>query len=153
MAASVVVANSDGVYSEKSLIAYLVLNSNAEQPTGGELRAYLQEKLPDYMVPSQFVALPEFPLTANGKVDRKTLTATEKKRSDLSETFLAPRDVLERQLASIWEEILKTHPIGVRDNFFELGGNSLSGVRVVAQVLSDVGQETASGSAIPKCNY
>src|SRR5262249_13203769 len=96
-------------------------------------RTYLKEKLPDYMVPSGFVVLDEFPLSPNGKVDRHKLPAPDQTRPE-EEGFVAPRDELELQLCRLWEEILGVQPIGVMDNFFELGGHSLLAVRLFAQI-------------------
>jgi surfactin family lipopeptide synthetase C len=84
------------------------------------------------MVPSAIVLLPSLPLASNGKVDRQSLPAPGTTRADGD--CVAPRDVTERQLAQIWEEILGVHPVGVTDNFFELGGHSLLAGRLLARV-------------------
>ncbi|WP_421655811.1 amino acid adenylation domain-containing protein [Leptothermofonsia sp. ETS-13] len=119
---------------DQRLVAYLTIQGNLS-PTPLELRQFLKQKLPGYMVPAAFVVLEALPLTPNGKVDRRALpvldlSSSEGDRSD----FVAPRDELERQLTEIWETVLQVKPIGIRDNFFELGGHSLSAVRVWAQV-------------------
>jgi thioesterase domain-containing protein/acyl carrier protein len=118
---------------DKRLVAYLVIGDSSTAGVS-ELRSYLKEKLPDYMVPSSFVVIDELPLTPNGKVDRQRLPAADPSRPELEEGFVAPRDELERQLSNLWEEILSVRPIGVTDNFFELGGHSLLAVRLFAQI-------------------
>jgi amino acid adenylation domain-containing protein/thioester reductase-like protein len=89
------------------------------------LRASLQEKLPNYMLPSAFVFLEQMPLTLNGKVDRRSLPAPPLLRLDLGGTYIPPAPGTEQQLADIWAEVLGIEPIGRHDNFFELGGDSL----------------------------
>jgi amino acid adenylation domain-containing protein len=105
----------------------------------GPLQRYLQEQLPEYMMPAAFVVLDELPITPNGKLDRRALPAPDRVRSNVDGDFIAPRDSLERELAGIWEEILGVRPIGVRDNFFLLGGHSLAVVRMTAQVEKRLG--------------
>jgi amino acid adenylation domain-containing protein/thioester reductase-like protein len=98
------------------------------------LRNFLQQRLPDYMVPSAFVIMDSLPLTPNGKIDRRALP--EPKQQDLStrKNFIAPRTAVEQKLASIWQQILGIEVIGVTDNFFELGGHSLLVAQLVANV-------------------
>ncbi|HEY0605532.1 MAG TPA: condensation domain-containing protein, partial [Herpetosiphonaceae bacterium] len=98
-----------------------------------ELRNYLKGKLPEYMVPSAFVVLPAFPLTPNGKVDRKALPAPDSARPDLRAAYVAPRNEDEQRLAEIWAQVLGVEQVGVQDNFFDLGGDSLLAIRVVAK--------------------
>ncbi len=107
--------------------------------TTGELRSFLQTKLPAYMIPGAFVFLNALPLTPVGKVDRRALPSPEDARSETEREFVPPRDALETQLVRIWEEVLDIQPIGVLDDFFELGGHSLLAVRVIAQVEQAVG--------------
>jgi len=129
---TVVIAQEDAP-SDKRLVAYVVANEGHE-PTVSELRRFLKEKLPEYMVPSAFVMLEAVPLTPNGKVDRCGLPAPDTSRRGLEEGFVAPRDTIELQLAQIWEDVLNVHPVGVRDNFFDLGGHSLLAVNLVAKI-------------------
>jgi thioesterase domain-containing protein/acyl carrier protein len=105
-----------------------------------ELKRWVKERLPDYMVPSVFVVLDSFPLTPNGKVDRRALPAPEFTRDSKA---AAPRDELERLLSDIWQRVLGIEPIGIRDNFFELGGHSLAAVRLMAEI------QKASGKTVP----
>ena len=99
-----------------------------------ELRDFLKQKLPDYMVPSAFVFLKSLPLTPNGKVDRAALPAPEDTRPDLQKVFVAPRTPVERELAGIWASLLKVSAVGVHDNFFDLGGHSLLATQVVSRM-------------------
>jgi len=96
------------------------------------LRQYLQDRLPDYMIPSAFILLERFPLTANGKVDRMALPEPERSRS-LEEVYLPPKSQEEQVLAGIWSEVLGIERIGVRDNFFVLGGDSIRSIQVLAR--------------------
>src|SRR5262249_38805558 len=103
-------------------------------PALEELRDFLRQRLPGYMVPSAFVLLPSLPLTPSGKVDRRALAAMELGRPVLAAAFTAPRDSLEQALASIWCDVLKLDRVGVHDNFFDLGGDSLLSLQVVARI-------------------
>jgi amino acid adenylation domain-containing protein len=116
---------------DKRLVAYVSCNQE-QLLTVGELRSFLQNKLPKYMIPVAIVLLLALPLTPNGKVDRRALPAPN--RNYLEAGFVAPRDPLELQLVQIWEKILNVHPIGVQDNFFDLGGHSLVAVRLMSQI-------------------
>ena len=119
---------------EKQLVAYVVDGAGEGGVDVAELRQYVRERLPEYMLPASFVLLESLPLKPNGKVDRQQLPALEKSRSEIGATHVAPRDRLELELTRIWEETLRTQPIGVRDNFFELGGHSLTVVRMFAAI-------------------
>jgi amino acid adenylation domain-containing protein len=129
---TVVLARED-ISDEKRLVAYIIPDQK-QAPRISELRSFLNKKLPDYMVPSAFVTLDALPLTPNGKVDRRMLPVPEMVRPDLEKAFVAPRDMLELQLTTIWEQVLGLQSVGVRDNFFELGGHSLLVVRLFAQI-------------------
>jgi amino acid adenylation domain-containing protein len=99
-----------------------------------ELRAYLGDKLPEYMVPAAFVVLDALPLTPNGKIDRKSLPSPAEMRPIIGGTFVAPRSPLEQGIASIWAEVLGLPRVGIHDNFFDLGGHSLLATQVVSRV-------------------
>ncbi len=99
-----------------------------------QLRLFLKDKLPEYMVPSAFVVMESLPLTPNGKIDRRALPAPNQDRPSLGELFVAPRNAIEKQLASIWSQVLDIQPIGIHDNFFDLGGHSLLVAQMVSQV-------------------
>src|SRR5262249_53999640 len=117
----------------KRLIAYLVADSD-RIPSTTQLREYLAQRLPDYMVPAVFMTLDAFPLTANGKVDRRALPAPDQSRPELDNQFSEPRPGSESQLAAVWSELLGVDRVGRHDNFFELGGHSLIGTQVVSRV-------------------
>src|SRR6185369_14782122 len=122
---------------EGRLVAYVVTGRAA-----AELRRSLQERLPDYMVPSAFVALAALPLTPNGKVDRKALPAPERQGSpSFPETGFAPRTPVEEILAGIWAEVLGVDRVEVNDHFFELGGHSLLATQVASRLRSALGVE------------
>lgn len=105
-----------------------------------QIRERVKEKLPEYMIPSAYLFLDGLPVTSNGKVDRRALPLPELTREG-ERQYLAPRDLVEMQLAQIWEELLGTRPIGVTDNFFELGGHSLLAVRLIMQIKEQFQQE------------
>ncbi len=90
-----------------------------------QLRTTLRDKLPEFMVPSEFVILDALPLTPNGKIDRKALPAPEKRRRDVQEAFVAPENDIEKAIASVLQEMLNIEKIGTRDNFSDMGANSL----------------------------
>jgi acyl carrier protein len=90
-----------------------------------ELRGYLRDKLPDFMVPSAFVVLPSLPLTPNGKIDRKALPAPESSRQGTGQAFIPPSNEIEQKIAAVWQELLRLEQVGTNDNFFDLGANSL----------------------------
>jgi acyl carrier protein len=125
--AVVVRGEADG---QQRLVAYVVGRDG--RPSAEELRGYLTERLPEYMVPAAFEFLDTLPRTPNQKVDRRALPAPTRSASD--GRHIAPRDELERQLAAIWERELNIAPIGLTDNFFHLGGDSLLAVRLFSQI-------------------
>jgi len=128
----VVVARED-VPGDKRLFAYVVPNQE-QVSTAKELRRFLKDKLPDFMMPSAFVLLDKLPRTPNGKVNRRALPVPDKARPDLEETFVAPRTPVEEVLVGIWAEVLGLDRVGVQDNFFELGGHSLLATQVISRV-------------------
>jgi len=136
---AVVLAPEDAP-GEKRLVAYVVAEREP-LPTTADLRSFLKEKLPAYMVPAIFVLLDALPLMPNGKVDRRALPAPDRARPESEKSFVAPRDDLELQLTHIWEEVLGVRPVGVRDNFFELGGHSLLAARLFAAIENRLGKK------------
>jgi acetyltransferase-like isoleucine patch superfamily enzyme/acyl carrier protein len=134
---SIVLARED-TPEENRLVAYLVAEGE-ERPTVNELRGALREKLPDYMVPSAFVFMDKFPLTANGKIDKKALPKPDTDRPDLQDVFVAPRTETEKTLARIWSEVLGIEKIGIHDDFFDLGGHSLSTLSVTSLINAHYG--------------
>ncbi|MEA5621857.1 non-ribosomal peptide synthetase [Nostoc sp. UHCC 0251] len=128
------------VQENQSLVAYVVFYQNAAHSIN-ELRNYLQQHLPEYMVPSAFVLLDSLPLTPNGKIDRRALPAPEQTRPELEQKFVAPRNPTEAMLLGIWVKILGIEQVGINDNFFELGGHSLLATQVISQVRKAFGLE------------
>jgi len=106
------------------LVAYIVPEGD-RTPSVSELRQHLMEKLPDYMVPSAFVVLEKFPLSPNGKIDRKALPVPETVRPQIESSYVAPQTEIERTITAAWQAALHLEKIGVNDNFFDLGGHSL----------------------------
>jgi len=129
---TIVMARED-TPGDKRLVAYVV-PERGDGPSPDELRSYLTQKLPQYMLPSAFVSLDALPLTPNGKVDHHALPAPNCARPQFEVAFVAPRNELELRLAEVWEQVLGVQPVGVTDNFFDLGGHSLLGVRLFAQI-------------------
>ncbi|MFQ4162309.1 non-ribosomal peptide synthase/polyketide synthase [Scytonema millei] len=126
----VVIATQEMVGATR-LVAYLVANQQPA-PTISELRAFLKQKLPEYMVPSAFVVLDALPLTPNGKLDRKALPKPSW-QPELSNRFVAPRTPIEETLANIWASVLAVESVGIHDNFFELGGDSILSLQIIAK--------------------
>ena len=118
---------------KKILTAYFV-PMEAPGPSAGELREFMGERLPAYMVPAAFVALEKLPLTPNGKVDRRALPAPP---VAAEESYVAPSSDAERVLARVWCEVLGHGRIGVHDNFFELGGDSILGIQIVSHAAQE----------------
>ncbi|MGD9250888.1 MAG: amino acid adenylation domain-containing protein [Desulfobacterales bacterium] len=129
---AVVVAREDRP-GDKRLVAYVVAPAAERGPSTGELRTFLQERLPDYMIPAALLYLDALPLTANRKVDRRALPVPDERRPDLDQRFAAPRTPAEKVLAKIWGEVLGLERVGVHDNFFELGGHSLLATQVMSR--------------------
>ncbi|HVG17441.1 MAG TPA: amino acid adenylation domain-containing protein, partial [Blastocatellia bacterium] len=118
---------------DKRLVAYVVPEDGAGL-SGGDLREHLKNKLPDYMIPSQFICVAEIPLTPNGKLDRRALPSPGGGERDGAEVFAEPRTMVEQLIAGIWAEVLKTERVSTSDNFFELGGHSLLATQVVSRM-------------------
>jgi len=117
----------------KRLVAYVVLNPE-QTSTSSELHSFLQEKLPEYLVPSAFVMLESLPLTPSGKIDRSALPNLSTTRLDQINSFVAPRTPTEETLAKLWAQILNLEQVSIHDNFFELGGDSLLAMSLINQV-------------------
>jgi acyl carrier protein len=98
------------------------------------LREHLRSRLPEYMVPSAFVALDALPLTPSGKLDRKALPAPDSVRPLTDSSYVAPRNAMEEAVAQIWAEVLGVERVGAHDNFFDLGGHSLLATQVVSRI-------------------
>ena len=129
---SVVVASgTDG--SDKRLIAYVVCDKS--QPASvHELKGFLKDRLPNYMVPPIFVFMSAMPLTPNGKIDRRALPDPEQTRPELQVEYVAARTRVEGTLTEMWMQLLGLEQVGIFDNFFDLGGESLMATKVVSRV-------------------
>ncbi|HEX8191018.1 MAG TPA: non-ribosomal peptide synthase/polyketide synthase [Pyrinomonadaceae bacterium] len=119
-----------GTGGDVALVAYVVGEDGAA-PDSATLRAFLKDKLPEYMIPSAFVALDALPLTSNGKVNRRALPAPERAGQPAGDAYVAPRTQAEATVAAVWEEVLGVGRVGVHDNFFDLGGHSLLATHLV----------------------
>jgi amino acid adenylation domain-containing protein len=143
----VVVTAREDTPGNKRLVAYIVPSFQAQigslltaqltpQQAGllvEELRLFLKDKLPYYMIPAAFLFLSSLPLTPNGKVDRKSLPVPDATRPELECVFVAPRTPLEEQLAAIWSSVLGLDKVGIHDNFFDLGGASIQSLEIIAK--------------------
>jgi surfactin family lipopeptide synthetase A len=118
---------------DQRLVAYVVFHPGMAVETAA-LRLFLQQKLPDYMIPSAYIPLEQWPITPNGKVDRAALPRPEQSHLPRSATFVPPQTDLEQQLAEIWQAVLNQPSVGIHDNFFELGGHSLLATQVTARI-------------------
>jgi amino acid adenylation domain-containing protein len=136
---AVVLAREDRP-GNKYLAAYLTFASS-DKPTQPVLREHLSRTLPDYMIPAAFVELQSFPMTPNGKVDRKALPAPTSSDFVDSKQYVTPRNPIERKLVAMWEEVLGITPIGVRTSFFDLGGRSVLAARLFMKISRVFGQD------------
>lgn len=126
-----VVVAKDDLSGDKRLVAYYVGDPDLIQT---ELRNFLREKLPDYMIPTVFMSLDELPKTPIGKMDRKALPAPDQDRLDLSKTYIAPTNPVEQMIADLWAEVLGVECVGIYDNFFDLGGHSLMATQIITRI-------------------
>jgi len=119
---AVVLVQEDG--KDRRLVAYIVLNQ--ESPAAiGELNEFLKEKLPEYMIPSVVLTVPLLPLTANGKVDRRSLLAMEAVSLRSEVALVLPSNSVESAIANVWQDVLQVERVSIHDNFFDIGGHSL----------------------------
>ena len=116
---------------DKQLAAYVVADQEALD--SGELRQFLRQVVPEYMVPASIVLLDAFPLTPNGKIDRRALPVPQEARVDRA-AYMAPRTEEEQRLANIWADILSVEQVGIHDHFFEMGGHSLLAVQLISRI-------------------
>jgi amino acid adenylation domain-containing protein len=137
----VIVVASEDTTGGQRLVAYVV-PAPGQQAEDGQLRAYLQARLPDYMIPAHFVKLDALPLTPNGKIDRKALPQPEHLAATEAD-YAAPRTPVEERLARIWTEVLGIERVGIDDDFFALGGHSLLATLVISRIRQSLGVEVA----------
>ena len=126
-----VVAHSDPS-GGKRLVAYLA--AAASEVQAREVQGFLRSKLPDYMVPTEFIVMDSLPLTGNGKIDRRSLPGPENNQAEATNAYVAPGSAVERVLAGIWGETLARETVGIRDDFFVIGGHSLAAMRVISSI-------------------
>ena len=129
----VVAARADAP-GDKRLVAYLVATAPGSAPNTSELRGFLKERVPEYMLPAAFVFLEQLPLTPNGKVDRQALPAPDAERPELETAFVPPETPTEQRVAAIWTQLLGVSRVGLHDNYFDLGGDSLLATQLVSQI-------------------
>ena len=143
-----VVLAQELVPGQKRLAAFFVPDVAEDQPmlSPRQIREYLKEWLPEYMVPLSFSPVESIPLTPNGKVDRQALLAPDRIFSDTLGAYVAPRDQTELQLTKLWEYVLGVRPIGVYHNFFDLGGQSLLAMRLTTQIQRLFGQRISTAT-------
>ncbi|HYG62210.1 MAG TPA: amino acid adenylation domain-containing protein, partial [Thermoanaerobaculia bacterium] len=127
-------AADTGAPQYQRLAAYVVARQGEPAPQAAALRAFLKERLPEYMIPHGIVVLPELPLSPNGKVDRRALAAAGGEAFAPTVPYVAPRNAMEGRLVEIWKELLEVDRVGVQDSFFDLGGHSLLTTRLISRV-------------------
>jgi amino acid adenylation domain-containing protein len=120
--------------SDARLVAYLTVDTGVAPPEPDELRSFVSEHVPAYMIPAAWVVVDEFLVTPNGKVNMAALPEPEWDRSAATDEFVAPRTETELAIAAVWKDVLSIDEIGVNDNFFALGGHSLLGMQVLSRL-------------------
>ncbi|HEY0601529.1 MAG TPA: amino acid adenylation domain-containing protein, partial [Herpetosiphonaceae bacterium] len=136
---AVVIARED-TPGNKRLVAYIV-GQPETTPVVADLRRFLQERLPNYMIPAAFVLLEALPLTPNGKVDRRALPKPDGAHRDGDAAYVAPETQLEQTIAAIWQEVLEIEMVGMDDNFFDIGGSSIHVVQVHGKLQSALNRD------------
>jgi len=134
--AAVVLAQKDHL-DELRLIAYFIPHDDKTEPDTRQIRLYLQNLVPDYMIPTAFVSVNSFPLSASGKLDKSALPLP---MLNNSQNYKRPSTALEKKLSKIWSQELGLQSIGLHDDFFELGGHSLSAGRIISKINSSLGK-------------
>ena len=135
---AVVIAREDQPGTRR-LLGYVVLNKASDSDLAGELRQFVGDRLPDYMIPSQITCLEAFPLTPSGKVDRRNLPVPRQSLPD--DCLIEPKTLTEQKLAAIWAKVLKLAQIGTNQNFFDLGGHSLLATQVIIRIREELEQD------------
>jgi amino acid adenylation domain-containing protein len=129
-----VVVTREELHGDRRLVGYVVVSSGSPEDPSRELRAYLKDRLPDYMVPTAFITIAAMPLTASGKMNRRALPELDQDQNTDQRQPEAPRTPLEEKLTEIWATVLRRERVGIRDNFFELGGHSLLATQLISRV-------------------
>ncbi|MEJ6486183.1 amino acid adenylation domain-containing protein [Nostoc punctiforme UO1] len=138
----VVLQAREDIPGDRRLVAYVVPQSG-QKPSISDLRGFLQERLPNFMLPSAFVLLEALPVLPNGKLNRRSLPAPEQLQTELAATYVAPRTELERTIANIWQEVLQVEKVGLHNNFFDLGGHSLLMIQVHERLRKTLNQDVS----------
>ncbi len=144
---AVVTAREDATATRR-LVGYIVGKDAQAIPTSSELRSFLRQTLPEFMIPSAFLHLDALPLTPNGKVDRAALPAPNVERAETEQSIAPPTNDMEARLQEIWERVLNVRPVGVKDNFFELGGDSLQAVAMLIEIKEAFGKNLPASSLL-----
>ena len=140
----VLLKNKEEIGNQK-LVAYVTVDGGRRTVDGkpslnvSEIRSFLAERLPKYMLPTNYVVLDKMPLTPNGKFDRKALPDPPTTRPNLSQPYQAPKTNLQKKIVAIWEQLLSIESIGINDKFFELGGTSIQAAQFIGQVQKELG--------------
>ncbi|WP_107666519.1 non-ribosomal peptide synthetase [Cyanothece sp. BG0011] len=134
-----VVIATEQLPNDKRLVAYVI--SEDDSLNLEQLRDFLKEKLPDYMIPTAWVPLQELPLNPNGKVDRKALPLPDQGKAMAETPYIAPRTPVEEIIVNIWQQVLNVEQVGIEDNFFELGGHSLMATKVISKIRQSLSVE------------
>jgi acyl carrier protein len=135
---AVVLAREDQS-GERRLFAYVIPANGQVSPAS--LRSFLQEKLPEQMIPAAFVSLERFPLTPNNKIDRRALLSIDVSQRETSTRYVAPQSDIERRLAEVWRAGLGVERVGLDDNFFDIGGDSMLAVRITVEARQAAGRD------------
>ena len=146
------VVKAFGKDDKQRLVAYLIPSQKPE-PTIAEINQFLQDKLPEYMIPSAYVFLDKFPLSANGKIDRRSLPQPEGNFLTIETNYVAPKTKIEQTIVKIWQEVLELEKVGVNDNFFDLGGNSLEVTKIYNQLREALPKEFQNISLVDVFKY
>ncbi|NEO28694.1 MAG: non-ribosomal peptide synthetase, partial [Kamptonema sp. SIO4C4] len=134
------------------LVAYLVSQSSVP-PAITELRCFLEDRLPEYMIPAAFAFLDALPLSANGKINRRQLAEQEYLDEIITATYVAPQNNLETKIAAVWQKVLGLEKVGINDNFFDVGGDSLLIAQVFNELNNTLPNETKDISFIEMYKY
>ncbi|MHC4617196.1 MAG: non-ribosomal peptide synthetase [Planctomycetota bacterium] len=136
------VVMKDDVIGDQQLVGYVRADKDAAISLG-DLRSHLRQQLPQYMVPSAFVILEEWPLTSNGKINRRGLPKPKSESHTERPSFAAPQTRLERMIAEVWQSLLPVEQVGLHDNFFDLGGHSLLLTRAHSKLVGLLAQDVS----------
>ncbi|MDJ0517578.1 MAG: amino acid adenylation domain-containing protein [Trichodesmium sp. MO_231.B1] len=146
------VVKAFGANEKQRLVAY-VIPSQKPEPTIAEINQFLQDKLPEYMIPYVYIFMDKFPLSANGKIDRRSLPQPEGNFSTIETTYVAPKTKIEQTIVEVWQEILELEKVGVNDNFFDVGGNSLQVTKIYNQLREALPNEFQNISLVDLFKY